>query len=395
MSEDDDERMDRARRIRELREGNRGRGNGDEDDAPDGSDAGEDGTAPEDATPADGTDPDSAGDGDDGIDPDSAGDGDDGTDSTANDQETSSGNEGSGATDDGADLPADDGESVTDDGSSTAESEATAPDSNDEMASDEDVRTGNGGDESVPSDDPGEPVDANGDDDVVDPVDANESKSAAGSMDANGDDLTEDDALSAAQAAAAAASEFEGEGGVTMGSDDTDGSATETASDDGAASGEVAPAGATVADADVEQSTEQETRVLEFRLGEELYCLNIEYVEEIVREETVTRVPNTPEYVSGVVDLRGQITTILDPKTSIGMDGGDNGLIIVFDAEIFDDHGAIGWLVDEVNQVTPIVESDVKESPIQEPYINGVIERDDEFVIWTTPELALEVDEDE
>lgn len=144
-----------------------------------------------------------------------------------------------------------------------------------------------------------------------------------------------------------------------------------------------------------EKSTghEADTRVLEFTLAGEQYCLDIEYIEEIVKEETITRVPNTPDFVEGVVDLRGQITTLLNPKVAIGKDDQSAGdLIVVFDAEAFDDQGHIGWVVDDVRQVSPVTDDQVNDPPMGEDYINGVIDRDgdEEFVIWTTPELALE-----
>lgn len=138
---------------------------------------------------------------------------------------------------------------------------------------------------------------------------------------------------------------------------------------------------------------EEETRVLEFTLDDEHYCLDIEYIEEIVKQETITRVPNTPDYIEGVVDLRGQITTILNPKVTLGKENTDaDELIVVFDAEAFEDQGYLGWAVDDVRQVSPIVESEVNDPPMQEDYINGVIDREDdeEFVIWTSPDLALE-----
>jgi len=339
MSDDegDDERMDRARRIRDLREGTRSRGGETEQDDESGASADDDPTSAVDAD-----------------DPTSAGD--DGPTSTAEDE-----------------IPS--GGSASDDGN------ADAADSVADTASD-------------PGPGPETTASEGADPEGFDSAEA-AATDASGIASAGTDD---EDALAAAQAAAAAASEFEGDGAVTVDPDEESG-AIETPGEDSDGSGDpseaVAPAGATVADASVEETEAEETRVLEFRLGEELYCLDIEYVEEIVREETVTRVPNTPEYVSGVVDLRGQITTILDPKTAIGMERTDDDqLIVVFDAETFDDHGSIGWLVDEVNQVTPIAEREVKESPIQESYINGVIERDDEFVIWTTPELALDIDEE-
>jgi purine-binding chemotaxis protein CheW len=142
---------------------------------------------------------------------------------------------------------------------------------------------------------------------------------------------------------------------------------------------------------DAEQTKEADTRILEFTLDDEQYCLDIQYIEEIVKHTAITRVPNTPDFVEGVVDLRGQITTILNPKVTIDKPNKEaDDLIVVFDAEAFEDQGHIGWVVDDVRQVSPISEDDVNDPPMQEDYINGVIDRDDgEFVIWTTPDLAL------
>ncbi|MEA5386322.1 chemotaxis protein CheW [Haloarculaceae archaeon H-GB11] len=172
-------------------------------------------------------------------------------------------------------------------------------------------------------------------------------------------------------------------------SDLEDGEA-ESESDAEQAGDQDAPAGV---DAETQTVTQAETRVLEFTLGDEQYCLDIEYIEEIVKRNTITRVPNTEDFVEGVVDLRGQITTILNPKEVIGIDEeGSEQLIIVFDADEFDEQGNIGWLVDDVKQVTPVIDTEVNESPMEREYINGIIDRkdDDDFVIWTSPDLALE-----
>ncbi|MEF8973749.1 MAG: chemotaxis protein CheW [Haloarcula sp.] len=151
--------------------------------------------------------------------------------------------------------------------------------------------------------------------------------------------------------------------------------------------------GARAAAVDDESSgTEELVRVLEFALGDEYYCLDIDYVEEIVKRETVTRVPNTDDYVEGVVDLRGQITTILDPKAMMDIDSdGTENLIVVFDADVFEEQGAMGWIVDEVRQVVPVAESEVNTAPVDGEYINGVVDRDgeDEFVIWIEPDDVL------
>jgi purine-binding chemotaxis protein CheW len=139
--------------------------------------------------------------------------------------------------------------------------------------------------------------------------------------------------------------------------------------------------------------TETETRVLEFTLDDEQYCLDIEYIEEIVKQEQMTRVPNTPEFVEGVVDLRGQITTIVNPKVTLEKENTERGnLIVVFDDEAFEDQGYIGWVVDDVRQVSPVSDADVNDSPMEQRHINGIIDREDdeEFVIWTTPDLIFE-----
>ncbi|MBX0324491.1 chemotaxis protein CheW [Halomicroarcula sp. F13] len=139
--------------------------------------------------------------------------------------------------------------------------------------------------------------------------------------------------------------------------------------------------------------TEELVRVLEFALGEEYYCLDIEYVEEIVKRDAVTRVPNTPDYVEGVVDLRGQITTILEPKQMMDIpEDGSQDLIVVFDPEVFEEQGAVGWVVDSVRQVVPVAESEVNDPPVDAEYVRGVVDREDhdQFVIWVEPDDALE-----
>ncbi|QSG11988.1 Chemotaxis signal transduction protein [Halapricum desulfuricans] len=205
-----------------------------------------------------------------------------------------------------------------------------------------------------------------------------------------------DDAAAAVSSAAAAAAAFEDDtgdsesnGGEASPADDEDD--VQQANDGTSETDQPTEIeGPAATQSEETERTDEEIRVLEFRLGDEQYCLNIQHVEEIVKEETVTRVPNTPEHVRGVVDLRGQITTILDPKVSLGIDETDDEqLIVVFDEGTFDEQGHVGWVVDEVRQVMPITESEVKDSPLDEQAVNGVVERDGEFVIWAEPEVAL------
>lgn len=133
------------------------------------------------------------------------------------------------------------------------------------------------------------------------------------------------------------------------------------------------------------------TRVLEFTLDGERYCLDISYIEEIVKDETVTRVPNTPSVVEGVVDLRGQITTVVDPKVPLGKEGPAGDRIVVFDADATEEGEHVGWAVDDVERVAPVPESRLNDPPGDADHVNAVIDREDDgLVVWTTPSLVLD-----
>jgi purine-binding chemotaxis protein CheW len=129
-------------------------------------------------------------------------------------------------------------------------------------------------------------------------------------------------------------------------------------------------------------------QVLEFRLGDETYCVSIDYVTEIVDVGKLTSVPNSPPHIQGVMDLRGRTTSIVDPKTVFDIDAGaDPRRIIVFEPRIVEDQAAAGWLVDEVDQVVQVDYDDVDQSPAaDDEAINGVIKQDSgDFVIWVDP----------
>lgn len=134
----------------------------------------------------------------------------------------------------------------------------------------------------------------------------------------------------------------------------------------------------------------QHEQVLEFKLGEDRYCVDIGYVAEIVDIGSLTAVPNAPEYVEGVMDLRGRTTSIIDPKVLFDIeDETDPRHIVVFDPEYVGDGGAVGWLVDEVDQVIKAPEEDLDDAPVEEESgIKGVLKRDEEFAVWVEPTLV-------
>ena len=130
-------------------------------------------------------------------------------------------------------------------------------------------------------------------------------------------------------------------------------------------------------------------QVLEFCLGDETYCVSIEYVTEIVDMGKLTPIPNSPPHVEGVIDLRGNTTSIIDPKVGLGIGGEIGDRIVIFDSSIFEDDRSIGWAVDSVEEVSDIASGDVDDSPVDRDHIRGLIKRDSQFVVWIDPQTVI------
>ena len=138
------------------------------------------------------------------------------------------------------------------------------------------------------------------------------------------------------------------------------------------------------------------TQVLTFTLGEESYCVPIDYVAEIVDDETVQTVPNTEDHVEGVTDLRGETTTILDPSellevaTDALLTGGGRTRkqIVGLDPDALGTESATGWLVSEVKEVSAVAHDALDTGTVSDsPFLEGFLKSDDddEFTIWLDP----------
>lgn len=134
------------------------------------------------------------------------------------------------------------------------------------------------------------------------------------------------------------------------------------------------------------------TKVLEFGLGTDRYCLDIDAIDEIVDAGELTRIPNSPAHIEGVMDLRGKTTTIVDPKTVFGIEGsGPGDRIVVFDEDALETGGTVGWVVDEVFQVRDVSPDDVDESTLAgDDGVRGIVKSTDRFVVWVDPSAAVE-----
>ncbi|MFN3383316.1 MAG: chemotaxis protein CheW [Archaeoglobaceae archaeon] len=103
-------------------------------------------------------------------------------------------------------------------------------------------------------------------------------------------------------------------------------------------------------------------QVIVFKLGEERYGVDISQVREIIRPTQITRIPNAPDFVEGVINLRGQITTIVNLRKRFGMPptpiDNDTRIIVV---EY--NNAVLGMMVDTVNEVKYLSQKDIEPLP--------------------------------
>ena len=132
----------------------------------------------------------------------------------------------------------------------------------------------------------------------------------------------------------------------------------------------------------------KETEILQlvtFRLGNEEFSLDILRVQEIIRHMDLTRVPRTPEFVEGVINLRGRVIPVLDLRKRFGLPAGERThetRIIVVDV----DDKTVGFKVDAVSEVLRIPADTVEPPPqlvtsIESDYIKGVGKLDGRLLI--------------
>lgn len=107
---------------------------------------------------------------------------------------------------------------------------------------------------------------------------------------------------------------------------------------------------------------DETTQVIVFTLGDEKYGVDISQVREIIRPTKITRIPNAPDFVEGVINLRGQITTIINLRKRFGLPpkeiDNDTRIIVV---EYND--AVIGMMVDTVNEVKYLSSKDIEPLP--------------------------------
>jgi len=122
-----------------------------------------------------------------------------------------------------------------------------------------------------------------------------------------------------------------------------------------------------------------------FRLAGETYGVNVMQVQEVLRYSEIAPVPGAPPYVLGIINLRGNVVTVIDTRNRFGLEPGeisDNTRIVIIEA----DQHVIGILVDSVAEVVYLRQSEIETAPNvgndeSAKFIQGVCHKNDELLI--------------
>ena len=146
------------------------------------------------------------------------------------------------------------------------------------------------------------------------------------------------------------------------------------------------------------------TQYLTFKLDNEVFALDISKIREVLDFTSITRVPRTPEFMRGVINLRGSVVPVVDLRRKFGMTKTEktvNTCIIITEVTLDNETTVLGALADSVQEVLDLEPDHIEPAPkigtmLNTEFIKGIGKRDNKFIIilnidkvFSTDELAL------
>jgi purine-binding chemotaxis protein CheW len=131
------------------------------------------------------------------------------------------------------------------------------------------------------------------------------------------------------------------------------------------------------------------TQCLTFRLGEESYALDVGRVREVLEMTHITPLPRAPEYLRGVINVRGSVVPVVDLRLKLAMKRIESTIdtcIIVLDIDTGEGLVTVGSLVDAVEEVVDFDSSRIEPPPrigaaVRTEFIQGIGKREERFVM--------------
>jgi len=131
------------------------------------------------------------------------------------------------------------------------------------------------------------------------------------------------------------------------------------------------------------------SQYLSFKLGEEVFALDISKVREVLEYTEITRIPRMPDFMSGVINLRGGVVPVVDLRAKFGMPAAErtiNTCIIITEVEVEGAQTVIGAMADSVSEVFDLDASQVEPPPsigsqVRADFLRGMGKHDDQFLL--------------
>lgn len=137
------------------------------------------------------------------------------------------------------------------------------------------------------------------------------------------------------------------------------------------------------------QLIKETAQYLTFRLGEEVFAIEISKVREVLDFTTVTKVPRMPEFLRGVINLRGSVVPVVDMKLKFALEKTEktvNTCVIIMDIALDGGQTILGALADSVQEVVELEPDKIEPAPrigtrLKTEFIKGMGRQGDRFVI--------------
>src|SRR5512135_3645900 len=143
------------------------------------------------------------------------------------------------------------------------------------------------------------------------------------------------------------------------------------------------------------------TQYLTFKLDEEVFSLEISKVREVLDFTTITKVPRTPDFMRGVINLRGNVVPVVDMRLKFGMSKTEktvNTCIIIVEISLDGDTTILGALADSVQEVIELEPGQIEPPPkigtrLRTEFIKGMGKRDEQFIMILDIDKVFSADE--
>ncbi|MDQ7838024.1 MAG: chemotaxis protein CheW [Thermodesulfobacteriota bacterium] len=128
---------------------------------------------------------------------------------------------------------------------------------------------------------------------------------------------------------------------------------------------------------------------LTFVLGGENFALETSRVKEVLEYTTITRIPRMPDFLCGVINLRGNVVPVMDMRLKLGMPSAGRTVdtcIVIVEVDFDDESATIGCLVDSVKEVLEIAANEIEPPPkmgmrLGTDFIQGMARQGESFII--------------